>query len=280
MQMRSSTYRFFACLAVVALAGLPMVAAADEWDTCVKLSDDLAVTGCSRAINSHQYTGRSLARHYARRGGAYQAQGDLDHAMADFNKSIRVDPTYPSAYNNRGIAWYRRGDLNRAIADYDQAIRLDPKYEYAYANRGAAWATKGDLDRAIADFAQAVRLGPKIPPPTTTAASLGNPRTTSTGRSRTSAKRSGSIRNMGSPTSTAAAPGTKGDFDRAIADFGQAIRLDPKDAQAYYNRGIAWEKKRSLQEALADFKMHSQLAPSDPDGLQAVERVLKELSAR
>jgi tetratricopeptide (TPR) repeat protein len=213
MQMRSSTYRLFACLAVAALAGLPMVAAADEWYSCVKLSDDLAVAGCSRAIDSHQYTGRSLARLYTRRGGAYQAQGDLDHAMADFNESMRVDPTYPSAYNNRGIAWYRRGDLDRAIADYDQAIRLDPKYLYAYANRGAAWATKGERDRAI-------------------------------------------------------------------ADFDQAIRLDPKDALAYKNRGIAREMKHSLKLALADFKMHSRLAPSDPDGPKAVERVLKQLSAR
>jgi tetratricopeptide (TPR) repeat protein len=48
----------------------------------------------------------------------------------------------------------------------------------------------------------------------------------------------------------------------AIADYDEAIQLDPKDAQAYYDRGMAWEKKRRLREALADFKMHSQLAPS------------------
>ena len=72
----------------------------------------------------------------------------------------------------------------------------------------------------------------------------------------------------------------KGDFDRAIADFDQAIQLDPKNTKAYYNRGMAWEKKRSLQAALADFKVHAQLAPSDPDGLKAVKRVSKELSAR
>src|ERR1041384_4214092 len=124
MQRRPSAYRLLACLAVAALAGLPMVAAADEWDSCVKLSDDLAVAGCSRAIDSRQYTDRSLARLYSRRGGAYQAQGDLAHAMADLDESIRVDPTYPSAYNNRGTAWYRMGDFDRAIADYDQAIRL------------------------------------------------------------------------------------------------------------------------------------------------------------
>ena len=161
MQMRLSTYRLLACMAVVFLAGLPRVAAADEWDSCVKLSDDLAVAGCSRAIDSHQYTDRSLARLYARRGGAYQAQGDLNHAMADFNESMRIDPTYPSAYSNRGNTWYRRGDFDRAIADYNQAIQLNPKYGRAYVNRGSAWGTRGDLDRAIADYNQAIRLDPK-----------------------------------------------------------------------------------------------------------------------
>src|SRR5262245_53285729 len=111
----------------VALAELPTAAAADEWDTCINLSDDLAVAGCSRAIESHQHTGRSLARLHSRRGGAYRAQGDLARAMADLDESIRVDPAYPSAYLNRGTAWYHMGDFDRAIADYDQAIELDPK---------------------------------------------------------------------------------------------------------------------------------------------------------
>ena len=157
MQMRFSTYRVLACMAVVVLAGLPRVAAADEWDSCVKLSDDLAVAGCSRAIDSRQYTGRSLARLYARRGGAYQTQGDLNRAMADFNESMRIDPTYPAAYNNRGNTWYHRGDFDRAIADYNQAIQLDPKYGSAYMNRGSALGSKGDVDRAIADFDQAIQ---------------------------------------------------------------------------------------------------------------------------
>ena len=31
----------------------------------------------------------------------------------------------------------------------------------------------------------------------------------------------------------------KGDFNHAIADFDEAIRLDPKNADAFYNRGNA-----------------------------------------
>ncbi len=35
----------------------------------------------------------------------------------------------------------------------------------------------------------------------------------------------------------------KGDLERAIADFNKAIELNPKDVDAYYNRGIAHSKK-------------------------------------
>jgi len=60
--------------------------------------------------------------------------------------------------------------------------------------------------------------------------------------------------------------GLNGDLDRAIAEYNEAIRLNPEYAPAYLARGIAWEIKHGLQEALADFKMYSQLAPSDPMG--------------
>jgi Flp pilus assembly protein TadD len=35
----------------------------------------------------------------------------------------------------------------------------------------------------------------------------------------------------------------KGDLDRAIADYTEAIRLSPKFARAYYNRGVAEKRK-------------------------------------
>src|SRR5258705_13242012 len=39
---------------------------------------------------------------------------------------------------------------------------------------------------------------------------------------------------------------TKGDPDRAIADFNQAISLNPKSATFYNNRGIAYRNKADL----------------------------------
>jgi tetratricopeptide (TPR) repeat protein len=45
----------------------------------------------------------------------------------------------------------------------------------------------------------------------------------------------------------------KGDFDRTIADYNEAIRLDPKLSLAYYFRGLAWREKGDFDRAIADY---------------------------
>jgi len=45
----------------------------------------------------------------------------------------------------------------------------------------------------------------------------------------------------------------KGDLDRAIADFDQALRLDPDSTFALNNRGAAYARKGQYSEAIADF---------------------------
>ncbi|MFP3041080.1 tetratricopeptide repeat protein [Treponema primitia] len=52
-----------------------------------------------------------------------------------------------------------------------------------------------------------------------------------------------------------------GDFDRAIADYTQAIRLDPKDAVAYKQRGTAYGNKKDPNHAIADYNQAIKLDP-------------------
>jgi tetratricopeptide (TPR) repeat protein len=47
--------------------------------------------------------------------------------------------------------------------------------------------------------------------------------------------------------------GAKGQHDRAIQDFDQAIKLDPSYAKAFNNRGAAYRDKGQIDRAIQDF---------------------------
>ena len=72
----------------------------------------------------------------------------------------------------------------------------------------------------------------------------------------------------------------RGDYERAIADFNEAIRLDPKYAAAYFGRGRAYELKSDFANALSDFRAALGLAPGDTYVAEAVRRIERKLAAR
>jgi tetratricopeptide (TPR) repeat protein len=55
----------------------------------------------------------------------------------------------------------------------------------------------------------------------------------------------------------------QGDLDGTIADFDEAIRLDPENGAAYYNRGSARGDKGDLDGAIADFDEAIRLDPEN-----------------
>jgi tetratricopeptide (TPR) repeat protein len=58
----------------------------------------------------------------------------------------------------------------------------------------------------------------------------------------------------------------EGDYEEAIADFNEAIRLDPNDAGAYYNRGVTHGKEKGeFDKAIADDTRAIRLDPGFAD---------------
>jgi len=55
----------------------------------------------------------------------------------------------------------------------------------------------------------------------------------------------------------------KGELDRAIADYDDAIRLEPKNAEDYRFRGIAWAKMDNQDKAIVDLDEAIRLDPRD-----------------
>ena len=160
-----------------------------------------------------------------RPGLGLRRKGDYDKAIADYTEAIRLNPKLAEAYYSRGFAYGKKGDYDKAIADYTEAIRLDPKYAEAYYNRGVAYATRATTTRRL----------PTTPRP------------------------SGWTRNMPRRIATGALPTGEGRYDKAIADYTEAIRLNPEYADGVLQPGHRLQEKGDEDKAEADFDQAKRL---------------------
>lgn len=191
---------------------------------------------------------------YHNRGYAYRQKGEYDKAIADYDKAIELAPEDAIAYRNRGIAYAEKGEYDKAIADYDEAIRLDPEDATAYYNRGDAYYAKDELDNARADLAKAVRLDPEdaifsidrnVPDSRNSAYFW-----TTYGEEDDYEER---MRQLSDEE----------ERNRNIAACTEAIRLDPKDAESYKSRGFSYHEKGNYDKAIKDYDEAIRLTDED-----------------
>jgi tetratricopeptide (TPR) repeat protein len=197
---------------------------------------DVRVSACSARLDRNEVKGKDLAITLRNRGLSYAVKNDYDRAIADFDKSIGVDPTDARAFNGRGNAYYGKHDYDRAIADYDQALKLDPKNAISFRNRALSYRIKRDYDRSLADLNEALRIDPRF---------------------------RDAINDRGIVYEN------KNDYDRAIADFSEVVRLDPKFAPAYFSRGAVYGAKGDIDRMKGDYDKAIELNPTQPGYLNA-----------
>jgi len=139
--------------------------------------------------------------------------GNRDLQIKGCSALIERDAKDAMAYHNRGVAYQFKGDLDRAIADYNKAIELRPNYARAYESRGSAYASKGVFTNAVADVTKASELAArkKAPPGPKTAAAK-PPHTKVAAKPAKTAKASKSGGEKQAPDDTWQTPITKSDF--------------------------------------------------------------------
>jgi tetratricopeptide (TPR) repeat protein len=88
-------------------------------------------------------------------GSAYHSLGDLDRALAAYNRALAIRPLV-SAYSNIGAIHHVRGEYAQAIEAYQQAVKLRPNFRETYRNLGDAYLKSGRARDARAAYLQAV----------------------------------------------------------------------------------------------------------------------------
>ena len=118
-----------------------------------------------------------------------------------------------------------------------------------------AYRAKGEPDRAIPDYDRAIKLNRND----AVALRQPRPRLSRHPRLRARASRISTRRSRSIPDYILAlndrgiAYAAKGNVERAIQDFDQAILLDPRDGFAYNNRGLAYRNRGEVDRAIKDY---------------------------
>ncbi|HEY5297027.1 MAG TPA: tetratricopeptide repeat protein [Verrucomicrobiae bacterium] len=103
-----------------------------------------------------------LASAYAQRGVLELKNGDLDGALADFNKAIEVKPDFTEVYCARGYVKQCEGDLDGAMADCNKVIEMNPKLALVYSVRGLINYNLHKFTDALADFRKSCELSSDV----------------------------------------------------------------------------------------------------------------------
>jgi tetratricopeptide (TPR) repeat protein len=198
---------FGVIVASILVAGPVAAAAGDgdrmpEWDACngsaPQYPVDEQIAACTKIIESGQQTTRNLAIAYYNRGFSYDDKDELEFALADYTRSIALDPNYASPYvercrtravlnrdlndaladcnkaislnyskphlpmTSRGIVYYRFGQWDNAIGAFDAALRIKPDHHVAIFIRGCAKRRKGNTAEGDADIAAAKAMSSSV----------------------------------------------------------------------------------------------------------------------
>lgn len=121
----------------------------------------------SDSTNPESYIGRGSI--YYLRWRDFGNAGDLDHALADFDMAIKVDPRNADGYYRRGRGYADNGLKNSesnllAIRDLSQSIDIDAKFVQPYVIRSIVYSrNKDQLALALKDANTAIQLDPTLP---------------------------------------------------------------------------------------------------------------------
>lgn len=120
-----------------------------------------AVEYYTRAIDSGELSGGNLAIVYNNRGNSYAKMGKLDKAMADYRRSMQINPNYAFPVNGMGLALRRKGKFSQAIAHFTRALELNPKYQSPRYNRAYTYFRMKRYRQAMADYDWLLKQNPR-----------------------------------------------------------------------------------------------------------------------
>ena len=174
--------------------------------------------------------------------------GKNDEAIAKFNEVIAQVPKCPECYSNIGANYAQKKDWAQAEASYKKAIEVDPNAADAYNGLANVYNAQKKFDQAAEASAQAMKLA-------------------------SAAGAAGGAAGGGASASAMFNQGVilwnAGKIPDAKKQFEDAVKADPKLADAHYWLGMANLNEGKMPDAATHFDEYLKLAPTGQYAEQA-----------
>ena len=176
-------------------------------------------------------------------GAALWYSGAKDKAISELKESVRLDPSAGASYSLLGLAQRNQADLAGARLSLERAIALSPTVAANFIDLGLVFLRENQLDHALAQFQAGLNAASLEPEPDWDDAIAG-------------------LREVLRKTPRADVHnvlglllGRKGaSSEEVLAEFREALRLQPKNAEAHNNIGLVLAQTGEDEKAVAEFR--------------------------
>lgn len=200
--------------------------------------------------------------------------GDYEKSFVYLNKITDIDPNNARAYFMKGYGLLEQGDTSRAIAAMQRATQADPNYYEAFLKLGQLLSNK-DLQLSDEYFKAALRIHPN----SEEALYIYAYHLQNTNRIDQAIEQYQKLLTL-NPINKFAYYNLgyiylvyKNDFNKSIYNFTKSIEIDSTYAEAYYNRGLAYELLGDKENAISDYKTSLKYKTNFDKAIQRINKL-------
>lgn len=256
----------------------PAMAAQETAKAAYRAKDyDEALRQLTRAIELFGEDSRLAGPSYVWRAIVLERMNRSAEALDNYNKAVSVNPAASFAYAQRADLLTKLGRYEEALRDVDVAHADDPNSVWSYMDRGDLLAEARRHDEALVEFDKAMtaadetlgttiwlynKIATMLPAPEKEKYSELGERMISLRDER----RAEVYTHRGNLFRI-----TK-EWDKALQDYAEALRLAPDSRSIYVNRGWLYEQQGKIGLARADYEKAATLGRNDEWLKNALER--------
>jgi tetratricopeptide (TPR) repeat protein len=225
-----------------------------------------AFTSCENAIAGDGNWGdKNPAYAWNQRSSALIGLGQYPDALAAAERALNINTNFAEAWNNKGVSLWHLQKYDDAQAALQKALELNPKYSQAWFNQGRILSQIKQYKEALAAYDKALNNDINFQENLTCAEILYNSQNLGQWNLKEYENILKSAKNFCAAllANRSVTLWNLTDYQNALKSTDQAIQLNPKSLEAWYNKGVVLIDLKQYEDALAAYEQAEQLSPNN-----------------